>query len=328
VLFNSSTSHTGDFYGHGTHVAGIIGGNGYLSGGRYIGIAPKVSLVSVKVSDDNGVGKTSDTIAGLQWVLNNHSTYNIRVVNLSLNSSHNQSYNVDPLDAAVEILWFNKIVVVVAAGNAGRNALYPPANDPFVITVGADDEMGTAAFGDDTVASFSGWGKTLDGFVKPDLIAPGFNLISTIARPQASLAKAYPDHRVGKPPYHYFRMSGTSMAAPVVSGVVALLLQDEPNLTPDQVKYRLMNTTRNITSSGNSSGAGLVNAFSAINGTTTKSANTGQSASRLLWTGGHPITWGSVNWDSVNWDSVNWDSVNWDSVNWDSVNWDSDYWGP
>jgi serine protease AprX len=125
-------------------------------------------------------------------------------------------------------------------------------------------------------------------------------------------------------------MSGTSMSAPMVSGAVALLLQDEPNLTPDQVKYRLK-ATANKTWAGYDAaraGAGYLDIYAAVNGTTTQSANTGIQASHLLWTGQQSLTWGSVSWDSVSWDSVSWDSVSWDSVSWDSVSWDSDYWGP
>jgi serine protease AprX len=327
VKFMETPQDMSDMYGHGTHVAGIIAGNGTASGGRYIGIAPKANLVNVKVSDDQGASTASSVVAGLQWVLENKNRYNIRVVNLSLNSSVDQSYNVDPLDAAVEVLWFNKIVVVVSAGNQGRNALFPPANDPFVITVGAADNKGTVALKDDSLASFSSSARTENRVVKPDLVAPGVDLISTFSSDASKIALNHTDHKVTGFPgsQYYFRMSGTSMSAPVVSGAVALLLQDEPNLTPDQVKYRLTTTTRRM--SGNGAGAGQLDVNAAVNGTSTQSANSGVPASQLLWTGSEPVVWDSVNWNSVNWNSVNWNSVNWNSVNWNSVNWNSDYWG-
>jgi serine protease AprX len=113
---------------------GTIGGNGYLSEGRYPGVAPQVNLVDVKVMDDLGIGTTSDVIAGLQWIYENKDVYNIRIVNLSLNSTVAESYHVSPLDAALEVLWFNGMVVVVSAGNNGTYAsgvVFPPANDPF-----------------------------------------------------------------------------------------------------------------------------------------------------------------------------------------------------
>lgn len=310
-----------DTYGHGTHVAGIIGGNGAASNGAYMGVAPKVNLVNVKVSDDNGSAVASDVVEGLQWILDNKATYNIRVVNMSFNSSVMQSYNVDPLDAAVEVLWFNKVVVVVSSGNDGKNALYPPANDPFVITVGATDDRGTADTKDDVQAPFSGWGTSTDGFSKPDISAPGVNIVSLLASPIETLAVAHPDHvvlpnTVGIP---YFRMSGTSMAAPIVAGASALLLQREPNLNPDQVKFRLMDKAHNV--GGKGSGTAEVEINATVSSTNTQNANTGRPASALLQTGATP-----VNWDSVNWNSVNWNSVNWNSVNWNSVNWNSDWW--
>ncbi len=329
--FNSFSNNSSDNYGHGTHIAGIIGGNGAMSRGAQIGVAPKVNLINVKVSDDQGRGTTSDAVSGLQWVLDNKATYNIRVVNLSLNSSVAESYHTSPLNAAVEVLWFNGIVVVVSAGNNGggdQGILYPPANDPFVITVGAADDRGTLSLADDSLASFSAFGQTQSGVAKPEIVAPGTNIISLLASNGADLVRGHPDHRVdgfagGKD--YYFRMSGTSMAAAVVSGAVVLLLQDEPNLTPDQVKYRLMATGRPF-SGGN--GATYLDIFAAVNGTTTASANTGLAASQLLWSGTQPVTWNSVNWNSVNWNSVNWNSVNWNSVNWNSVNWNSTHWGP
>ncbi len=320
-----------DKYGHGTHVTGIIGGDGRVSEGAYVGVAPGVDILSVKVSDRHGGGTISTVVAGLQWVYDNKDLYNIRVVNMSLNSSVPESYHTSPLDAALEILWFNGVVVVVSGGNNGDDPetgiLYPPANDPFAITVGAADDMGTADISDDILAPFSAFGTTYDGFAKPDLVAPGVDIISTMAGEKARLYKNHSDHFIdctnetgGK---YYFRMSGTSMAAGVVTGAVALLLQDEPGLTPDQVKHRLMATARPF---GTGSGAGYLDAYAAVHGTTTESANTGTEASQLLWTGDDPVTWDSVNWNSVNWNSVNWNSVNWNSVNWNSVNWNSVHW--
>jgi serine protease AprX len=325
-----------DGYGHGTHVAGIITGNGNSSGGKRVGIAPNVNLVNVKVSSDYGLSRGSDLVAGLQWVYDNRTTYNIKVVNISMNSSVPESYQTSPIDAAVEILWFNGIVVVVSAGNSGRGSLNPPANDPFVITVGAMDDMGTISTIDDGVATFSSYATTEDGFVKPDLVAPGRNIISLLASTNASLYLRYPTFRVDD---SHFRMSGTSMSAPVVSGAVALMLQDEPTLNPDQVKYRLLATANKTWPGYNAAtaGAGYLDIYAAVKCTTTVTANSGIAPSQMLSTGLAPISWGSVAWNSVAWNSVAWNSVAWNSVAWNSVAWNSvawnsvawnsDYWG-
>ena len=327
VRFNSDYNQSpSDGYGHGTHVASIIGGDGSELSGKYIGVAPMVNIINVKVSNDDGSAMMKDVVRGLQWVLDNKATYNIRVVNLSLNSSVADSYNTDPLDAAVEILWFNGVVVVVSAGNKGSGAIYPPANDPFVITVGAVDDKGTAALKDDSLASFSAYGNSENGAVKPDLVAPGTNIIARLVNQNMGLAGAHPANKVGS---QYFRMSGTSMAAPMVSGAAALLLQDEPGLTPDQVKYRLMATANKSWGGYNAqkAGAGYLDVSAAIKGTTSDSSNTGLLPSHLLSTGPEPISWGSVGWNSVGWNTVGWNTVGWNTVGWNTVGWNSDYWG-
>jgi serine protease AprX len=324
-----------DFFGHGSLIEGLVGGTGVSGGGRYFGVAPGVDLVSVRVADNLGMAASSDVVNGLQWVLDHKAAYNIRVVNLSLNGSAAESYNTSPLDAACEILWINGIVVVVSAGNNGTATLYPPANDPFVITVGATDDRGTADLGDDTLASFSAYGVTESGFAKPDLVAPGTNVVSIVPRTKNKIWKDHAGNRVDAPAAgeYYMRVSGTSFSAPIVAGAAALLLQSEPGLTPDQVKYRLMATANQSWAGYNAStaGAGYLDIYAAVHGTTTESANTGLAVSQLLTTGSDPVNstvnWNSVNWNSVNWNSVNWNSVNWNSVNWNSVNWNSDYWG-
>jgi serine protease AprX len=326
--FNAAYHDAADRYGHGTFVAGIVAGSGSQSGNKYMGVAPRADILNVRVSDDNGMSTESDVVNALQWVLDNKARYNIRVVNLSLNSSVAQPYHTSPLCAAVEILWFNGIVVVAAAGNNGTATLFPPANDPFVITVGATDDKGTLTASDDAVATFSAYGIAESGFAKPDLVAPGRNIIGLLPEnDKLNMSAARIANRIDKT---YFKMSGTSVSAPMVSGAVALLLQDEPNLTPDQVKFRLMATANKNWPGYNAAtaGAGYLDIYAAVYGTTTQSANNDIVASQLLWTGDDPVTWGSVNWNSVNWNSVNWNSVNWNSVNWNSVNWNSDYWEP
>ena len=326
VRFNSDyNQNTSDGYGHGTHVASIAGGDGSDSNGLYIGVAPMANIINVKVSNDDGSAMMVNVIQGLQWVLENKDQYNIRVVNLSLNSTIAESYHSSPLDAAVEILWFNQIVVVASAGNNGYGAIYPPANDPFIITVGATDDKGTDTLSDDSVAKFSAYGTTIDGIVKPELVAPGKNIIARLVNTNMGMAGEHPENLVGS---QYFRMSGTSAAAPMVSGAVAILLQDEPNLTPDQVKYRLMETANSIWPGYNetTAGAGYLDIQAALQSNTTESANTGIMPSQLLYTGTNPITWGSVGWNSVGWNSVGWNSVGWNSVGWNSVGWNSDYW--
>lgn len=330
VNLSSITNNQKDKYGHGTHIAGIIGGNGYHSDGKYTGVAPKVNLINVKVCDDQGEATTSDVVDGLQWVLENKDIYNIRLVNLSMNSTMAESYHTSPLDAALEILWFNGIVVVVSAGNSGidmgNGVLFPPANDPFIITVGAIDDQGTSSTVDDMLASYSAYGITTDGISKPDIVAPGTDIISLLPNPKGELWKEHRENLVKDtdPVAHYFRMSGTSMASAVTAGAVALLLQDEPNLNPDQVKYRLMSTAHEF---GAGSGAGYLDVYDAVTSDSSQSANLGTIISQLLWTGTDPLTYGSVNWGSVNWGSVNWGSVNWGAVNWGAVNWGATVWG-
>ncbi len=329
--YNTSTT---DGYGHGNHVAGIIAGNGSSSRGAYIGVAPSANIVDVKVSDDQGGSTASSVVNGLQWVFTNKSRYNIRVVNLSLNSTVADSYQVDPLDAAVEALWNAGIVVVVSAGNSGSTAagvLFAPANDPFVITVGAVNDHGTVSPSDDTLDPFSSYGtlpvSTTTGLTtaikKPDLVAPGTNLVSLMANQNSILATAHPDHVLN---HFYFRMSGTSMAAPVVAGVVALLLQASPSLTPNQVKYRLMATAQPL-ASPSGVGAGEVNAAAAVAYTSATSANQDLAMAASLQAGNPAATWGSSSWGSSSWGSSSWGSSSWGSSSWGSSSWGSSSWG-
>jgi serine protease AprX len=340
VSYNNGWNQTTwDGYAHGTHVAGIIGGNGatfspdgsggWVKNGSYIGIAPNANLINVKVTDDSGGSNASNVVTGLQWINDHRSQYNIRVVNISLNSTVNESYNVNPICAAAEILWFNGIVVVVSVGNDGTGGVLPPANDPFVISVGAADDKGTDGINDDTIPSFSAYGTTKDGFAKPDLVAPGTNIVAPLAATNDTLPTKHSANVVNQ---SYFRMSGTSMAAPMVAGAASLLLQSEPTLNPDQVKYRLMATAlQNLPRwsgdtrptwanySSGKAGAGYLDIYTALTKKVIGNGpNYGKPASKLLWTGSQAVTWGSVNWSSVNWSSVNWSSVNWSS----------DYWGP
>jgi serine protease AprX len=279
-------------------------------------------MISLRVSDDSGQAYESDVVDALQWIYENKDVFNIRVVNLSINSTVTSSYHTSPMSAAVEILWFNGVVVVASVGNKGsgtsNTADASPAHDPFIITVGASEENGTSDRSDDKEASFSAFGTTYDGFTKPDIYAPGKDIISTLSN-SGQWSSLYPDRVVGD---DYFRLSGTSMAAPMVSGAVALLLQNEPNLTPDQVKYRLINSAGQIGSSSK-----YLDVYSALTSTTTESANTGVEASRLLWSGDEPVVWESVAWNSVVWNSVAWNSVAWNSVAWNSVAWNSVFWG-
>jgi serine protease AprX len=253
-----------DGYGHGTHVAGIVGSAGRDSSGigftrTFKGVAPNVNLINLRVLDQNGAGLESGVIAAIQRAIDLKSTYNIRVINLSLGRPVFESYTLDPLCQAVEAAWKAGIVVVTAAGNFGRDnslgthgygTIASPGNDPYTITVGAMNAKGTVWTSDDTIATYSSKGPTLvDHIVKPDLVAPGNQVISLQA-PNSTLAlnpkllisdAIFAADASGKSS-NYLRLSGTSMATPVVSGAAALLLQQNPSLTPDQVKARLMKT--------------------------------------------------------------------------------------
>jgi len=251
-----------DGYGHGTHVAGILVGNGASSGTgsgysmKYVGMATGANIINLRVLDQNGVGTDSQVIAAIQTAINLKNQYNIRVINLSLGRPVFESYTLDPLCQAVEQAWKAGIVVVVAAGNSGRDNSYgtkgfatigAPGNDPMVITVGATRTLNTSTRNDDTIASYSSKGPTLlDHVVKPDLVAPGNRIASLLAK-GSTLAVQNASLQVGPANCSscapsYLRLSGTSMATPVVSGAVALMLQSDSTLSPDTVKARLMKT--------------------------------------------------------------------------------------
>ena len=252
-----------DLYGHGTFMAGIIAGNGTASAGKYVGMAPAAGIISIKVAGATGASDVSTLIAALQWVVQNKATYNIRVLNLSLGTDSTQSYSIDPLDYAAEKAWQAGIVVNVAASNRGPAAstISDPANDPFVITVGAIDDKGTAGLGDDALPNFSGRGPTAtDGLAKPDVVAPGAHIVS-LAAPSAAITTQFPSTMAAP----YRRGSGTSMSTAVVSGLVAQMLSLQPTLTPDRVKYELTSTAHTDASTDSMAvGSGIVDGSRAL----------------------------------------------------------------
>ena len=358
VAVAANASGFADGYGHGTHVAGLVGGNGNRLNGKYIGVAPRSSLINVKVADDQGNTSLGNVIAGLEWVYNNRKLYNIRVVNLSLHSSVAQSYQVDPLDTAVEVLWFNGVFVVVAAGNLGTApdaVSYPPANDPFVMTVGAIEDQGTRDFSDDQVTSWSSRGVTQDGFQKPELFTPGRNIVS-VAEPNSILFKSYPSREVDN---YYFQLSGTSMSAGVMSGVAALVLERHNDWTPGQLKCTLMSTARPLSvttgffvpsagaAANQSSPTCNSNAFSAPSrllgpmmkvaavafvldqpspSTTANAIGMNLAPAGLQNATLATVDWSAIKWDAIKWDAIKWDAIKWDAIKWDAIKWDAIKW--
>jgi serine protease AprX len=254
AVTNPCARDANDQYGHGTHVAGLIAGNGLAYGntyhGKYMGVAPRANLVSVKVSDDDGNTTVLDVIYGIQFAVDNKAAYGIRVVNLSLSSTVAESYRTDPLDAAAESAWFSGLVVVTAAGNEGTTSdgvTFAPANDPWVITAGALDDKGTFTRLDDALAPWSSRGLTQDGIKKPEVLAPGAGLVSTLA-PNSDFQRLCSNCVLDNG--RYFRAGGTSMSAAVVSGATALLLEEHPGWTPAQVKGALTSTLVDVPGAG------------------------------------------------------------------------------
>ena len=263
-----------DPHGHGTHVAGIIVGNGsHSDDAKFAGIAPEASLVSLRVLDGLGRGRSSDMLAALQWVLDHKNEYGIRVLNLSLGHPVFEAPEVDPLVQAVDALWDAGVVVVCAAGNSGRDGhgtVTSPCNSRKVITVGASNDRQTLDLTDDTVATYSSRGPTrLSLVAKPDILAPGNRIISTRSA-GSHLDLLYPTNRVAgdssQPDvFEHFELSGTSMASPFVAGAAVLMLEQDPSLNPGTVKARLMLSARKAAVGDPfATGAGLVDIEAAL----------------------------------------------------------------
>jgi serine protease AprX len=309
----------GDGRGHGTFVAGIAAG----AAAGYAGAAPAAKLVSIDVMDDNGMGKTSDIIAACQWILDNKDKYNIKVANFSLHSATPSKATVDPLDKAVEKLWFAGVTVVAAAGNYGTadapsGVKYAPGNDPFVITVGAADLGSSFRKNDDTAAPWSAWGYTYDGFRKPELAAPGRYMVAPI--PGAStLALQRADHLVAP---GYIQLSGTSFSTPVVSGAAAQILARHADWTPDQVKGALMVTAQKMQAAiPGSAGVGEVNVARAANVYNPPNPNRALNAFVVSASNGSGKVWSAASWESTATANASWDSASWNDASWLDASW-------
>jgi serine protease AprX len=347
----------GDGRGHGTFIAGLAAG----SAPRRAGSAPTAGIVSIDVMDDQGTARTSDVIAAAQWILRNKQQYDIRVANFSLHSATPSSFRWDPLDKALEKLWFGGVVVVTSSGNYGDNGnqtrvAYGPANDPFVITVGALDVRNSANPERTTVAPWSTWGYTYDGFAKPEVSAPGRELMGPIPA-GSTLAQQRPSQVVRTPDGTYMQLSGTSLAAPIVAGIAADLLMLHPNFTPDQVKGALMVAARPVRHATlHSAGVGEVYAPGAAalsappnpnlalnaflvpdsDGATAPvfddaawlaAAKASPAWDNVSWLDGwNDAAWSLVSWSDVSWSDVSWSDVSWSDVSWSDVSWTDVSW--
>jgi serine protease AprX len=348
-----------DSYGHGTFVAGVIAASGTGTKGQYKGVAPQARLVSVKLSGRDGAADVSALLAAIQWVVSYRSTYGIRVLNLSVGTDSAQSYRIDPLNYAVEQAWAAGITVVVAASNRGPNlaTITKPADDPWVVTVGAMDDNGTVGETDDAIPDFSARGPTLgDALPKPDLVAPGAHIVS-LRSPGSAIDGLFP-HPIGK---GYRRGSGTSFATPGVVGSVALMLQAHPDWSPDRIKYALTHTTV-ATASTNplEVGSGLLNTYDAIYNAPAGTANQGLVLSTGLGsldlsrgtlivdtTDTLPVTltgnttqqlrlydaaqyagttWSGASWHTSQWVGASWHGASWHGASWHGASWHGASW--
>ena len=331
----------GDGRGHGTFVAGIAAG----SAPGMAGASPTSDIVMLDVMDDKGMARTSDVIAAAEWIHENKAKYNIRVANFSLHTTTPSNFTRDPLDKAVEKLWFGGVVVVVASGNYGveggpSGVKFAPGNDPFAITVGAVDLEGSVKPQRHDVPSWSAYGYTYDGFKKPEVSAAGRYMVGPVPA-GATLKADKPDNVVT---LTTMRLSGTSFASPIVAGAAAQILARRPSLTPDQVKGALMLTARHVGDADpGQAGVGEINAeraatigyipnpnaalnrylirtSSGSGETTTFDAASWESAARAN------VSWDSVSWSDVSWQSASWQSVSWSDASWQSVSWTDVSW--
>jgi serine protease AprX len=333
-LASTTPNSPGDGRGHGTFVAGIAAG----SAAGMSGAAPNAKIVSLDVMDDTGTARTSDVIAACDWILANKATYNIRVANFSLHSGAENNFYNDPLDRAVEKLWFNNVFVVAAAGNYGSasgpsGVMYAPGNDPFVMTVGAID-LGSSIYpGDDTAAPWSAWGSTEDGFSKPEIGAAGRYMVGPVPM-GSTLVSEKPDHVVSP---GYMELSGTSFAAPVVAGAAAQILARHPGWTPDQVKGALMLTARSLPSATPGSlGVGGVNAYRAAMLNSAPNPNLALrkyvtsdlrfDATSWLSTVQANASWADASWADASWADASWSAASWADASWADASWADASW--
>jgi serine protease AprX len=336
-LSSLTPSAQGDGDGHGTFVAGIA------ADGRadYTGASPTSHILPIRVMDDNGTARTSDVIAAAQWILANKDTYNIKVANFSLHSSTATHFFFDPLDRAVEKLWFNGVVVVAASGNYGTSdgpsgVLYSPGNDPFVITVGAVDIGSEIGREDDTVAPWSAWGLTEDGFAKPELGAPGVFMVGPVS--DGTLAQQRPDHVVSP---GYMELSGTSFSAPVVAGAAAQILARHPDWSADQVKGALMLAARPAPSvTGWEIGVGEVRASRSATVDDPPNPNAaldqfvaadpvdGPTFDAPAWVNTvlTDASWSDASWSDASWSDASWSDASWSDASWSDASWSDASW--
>ncbi len=327
-----------DLEGHGTMVAGVAAGSG--QNGQYVGAAPNAKIISIRTANASGESRMSDVIAAADWIRQNASKYNIRVANFSLAGASDTSFRVDPLDKAVESLWFSGIVVVAAAGNHGSasgpvSMSYAPGNDPFVITVGAVDQHMTSDPTDDTVPEWSAYGMTMDGFHKPDIAAPGRYMVSSVPS-TASIPATVPD-RVLAPGYMW--MSGTSFAAPVVSGAAAQILARHSGFTPDQVKGALM-LSANYLPNDTAMAAGVGEIDGGVASTIDDPPNPNEGFQQFVKK--DPLTgvksfdavswneyvkanasWAQASWNAASWAEASWNAASWAEASWNAASWNS-----
>ena len=329
----------GDSRGHGTMVAGIAAGSAL----GYRGAAPNAPIVSLDVMDAAGEARVSDVIAAVDWILAHKDAHNIRVANFSLGAP-GASARVHPLNHAVQKLWFAGIVVVASAGNYGVDGqptavANSPANDPFVITVGATDVASPTTRGDDTVAPWSVWGHTADGFAKPDVSAAGRYMVAPVPT-SSSLVAERPGNVVAP---GYMRLSGTSFAAPVVSGIAAQILARNPGWTPDQVKGAIMLSAEAMPLVTNrSGGVGEVDAAAAVDVASPPNPNAGLNRFLVPDPAGGPLpvfdgdawaaaaaagaAWNEAGWAEAAWAEAGWAEAAWAEAAWAEAGWAEAAW--